>query len=115
MNFDTAIESHAAWKMKLAAYLANPDHGLKASAIEVDDQCDLGKWLRGEGQKYSQSAEFSKLVSAHTQFHKAAAEVVRRADSGQNVKEEVALGARSEFAQASTAVVKALMMMKARA
>jgi hypothetical protein len=59
--------------------------------------------------------EFAKLVSEHTSFHKAAAEVVSRADHGVCVDDEVALGNKSPFSAASSAVVTALMAMKAKA
>jgi len=73
-------------------------------------QCELGKWLRGEGQKYTKSPEFAKLFADHTHFHKAAGEVARKADSGQ----QVTLGSHSEFATASAALVKSLMAMKSK-
>ena len=112
MNFDNAINSHAQWKRKLASYLSKPDQSLKASVIGVDNECELGKWLHGEGGKYSKLPEFSTLMSDHARFHQAAADVVRRADSGQKVSDEVALGSNSKFGAASTAVVKSLMAMK---
>lgn len=112
MNFDDAIMAHTQWKMKLAIYVSNPDRSLHASDVAADNKCQLGQWLHGEGQKYSALPEFSKLVSDHAHFHKAASAIIRKADSGQHVTEEIALGAHSEFASASTAVVQALMAMK---
>jgi hypothetical protein len=112
MNFDQAISCHVQWKSKLMAYINHPDHSLNAASLGSDDQCDLGKWLRGEGQKYANSPEFKKLVADHTHFHKAAAEIVKKADAGVKVTEEVALGGKSEYSVASGAVVSSLMRMK---
>jgi hypothetical protein len=112
MNFDQAISSHVAWKSKLTAYINHPDHSLNAAEIAKDDHCELGKWLSGEGQKFANSPEFKKLVTDHAQFHKAAADIVKKADSGLKVGEEVALGAKSEYSSASNAVVSSLMRMK---
>ncbi len=112
MNFDQAISCHVQWKSKLAAYVAKPDHSLNASEIEHEDRCDLGKWIRGEGQKYARLPEFTKLAADHTHFHAAAADVVRKADAGQHASEEIALGAKSDYAAASNAVVTSLMRMK---
>src|ERR1019366_8215768 len=96
---------HVRWKMKLAVYLSKPDHSLDASVVASPNECELGKWINGEGQqKYSNIPEFAALVSSHASFHKAAGEVVRKADAGQNVAEEIVLGANSEFASTSTAV-----------
>jgi methyl-accepting chemotaxis protein len=114
MNFDEAIVAHSQWKMKLASYVSKPDHSLRASEVGSDDKCALGVWLHGEGKKYSSLPEFPKLVSDHAHFHQAASNVIRKADSGQRVTEDIALGANSEFATASSAVVLALMAMKAK-
>jgi hypothetical protein len=112
MNFDEAISAHSGWKAKLKLYLAKPDHSLKANEVGAADQCVLGRWMVGEGRKFAAFPEFAKLTAEHTHFHKAAASVVGRADAGDNVSEEVALGAKSEFAQASSQVVAAIMELK---
>jgi Chemoreceptor zinc-binding domain len=114
MNFDEAIAAHSQWKTKLASYVSKPDHSLSASDVGTDNKCALGKWLHAEGKKYSGLPEFPKLVTDHARFHQAASNVIRKADSGQRVTEDIALGAHSEFANASSAVVLALMAMKAK-
>jgi len=114
MNFDEAINSHSKWKTKLASYLAKPDQSIQPSTVEPDNQCDLGKWLHGEGLKHSKLPEYTSLLSDHARFHKAAAEVVRKADSGLKVTDEIALGSNSKFGSASMAVVKSLMAMKSK-
>ena len=113
MNFDQAIAAHSKWKAKLRSYIASPDGSLSAPEIALDNRCELGKWVAGEGAKYSSLSEFKSLRSQHARFHKAAAEIVRKADSGQNIAEEVALGAKSEFSSASADVVSAIMSLKA--
>lgn len=115
MDFDEAIKAHSVWKMKLAAYLQKPDGSLKASEIEVDNKCALGQWIHGEGKKWQAIPEYAALKADHARFHRAAAEVVRKADSGQNTSEDIALGGKSEFAQASTAVVTAIMTLRKKA
>jgi hypothetical protein len=114
VNIDEAISAHAKWKMKLASYLSKPDQSLKASVVGADNQCDLGKWLHGEGLKHSRLPEYSKLVSDHAEFHKLAAEIIRKADSGHKVTDEIALGSKSKFARASSAIVLSLKAMKSK-
>jgi hypothetical protein len=114
MDFDQAISAHSKWKAKLRSYLAKPDRSLSASEVAQDDKCELGKWIFGEGAKYSGLPEFQTLRSEHARFHKAAAGVIHKAESGQSVAEETALGAKSEFTSATTAVVTALVAMKAK-
>jgi len=112
MNFDDAITAHSAWKLKLTSYLKHPDGSLKVEDIQSDSKCNLGQWIHGEGTKWASSPHYTELKAEHARFHKAAASVVRKADSGQAVAEEVALGAKSDFANASSAVVSAIMHMK---
>jgi methyl-accepting chemotaxis protein len=112
MDFNQAIAAHADWKIKLSSYLRKPDGTLNPADIAPDNKCDLGKWIAGEGAKFSSLQQFSSLKEQHARFHKAAAEIVRRADTGEKIGDEVALGARSEFGHASAAVVQAIMGMK---
>ena len=115
MDFNDAIKAHSSWKMKLSAYIRKPDGSLKVVDVEPDNKCELGKWIYGEGAKHSTMLEYGTLKTEHAKFHKCAAAVVKKADSGQNVSEEVALGGSSDFSQASSAVVSAIMKMKAKA
>lgn len=115
MNFDDAIKAHSAWKIKLSTYLRKPDGSLKAAEIEPDNKCALGQWIHGEGATHASLPEFTTLKSEHIKFHKAAAEVVRKADSGKDTSEETALGGKSEFSTTSQAVITAIMVMKRKA
>ncbi len=112
MNVDDAIKAHSLWKMKLAQYISKPDRSLNPAVVGSSNQCDLGKWLIGEGKQYSALPEFTALVTHHTDFHKAAGAVITKADAGQQVAEEIALGGKSDFARASTAVMQSLMNIK---
>jgi hypothetical protein len=115
MNYNQWINSHFLWKFKLAAYIAQPDRRLDAEAIAADNRCALGEWIHGEGKKFAGTPEFARLVEEHARFHAAASEIVRQADAGQAVSDERALGANSEYAAASNAVVLSLMKLKSAA
>jgi hypothetical protein len=112
MNFDDCVKAHVAWKGKLQSYLKKPDKSLSPTTVESDRNCDLGKWLHGEGAKFASNPKFSQLVAEHAKFHKAAAGVIRHADTGKNVVEETALGGNSEFSTASAKVVGLIMECK---
>ena len=114
MNFDDAVKAHAAWKMKLKAYLDAPDKSLKVDEVGSDCRCDLGRWIHGDGKQFAAHPEYGRLKDEHAKFHRAAADIVRKADAGHNVGADVALGTTSPFSAASTAVVTAIMAMKRR-
>jgi len=112
VDFDQAIAAHASWKAKLRAYLKKPDHSLKAIEVQSDSKCALGQWIYGEGKRWSATPNYEILRKEHARFHRAAAEVVGKADSGQLADEEVAVGSKSEFMVASAAVVNAITRMR---
>lgn len=115
MDFNEAIKAHSDWKMKLKGYLRNPDGSLKAIDVSRDNKCALGQWIYGEGAKWSALPEYEILKTEHAKFHKEAAQVITKADSGQNITEEIALGANSGFSEASASVVGAIMKMRTKA
>lgn len=104
MDFEQAKMAHFAWKNKLANYIKNPDGSLKSAQVSQDNQCDLGKWLHGEGGIYNKHPEFNELVLSHAHFHKCAGDVIKKADNGESVSEEVILGGKSSYSEASTKV-----------
>ncbi|MBN9542977.1 MAG: CZB domain-containing protein [Alphaproteobacteria bacterium] len=112
MDFKEAIKSHSNWKMKLKAYIANPDKSIDKDKVSRDNECDLGKWLHTEKTKYHNDPEFAELIEAHASFHKSIRTVVEKAESNQDVSEEIAIGANSPFGRASTEVVRLLMAME---
>ena len=114
MNFDEAIQAHSNWKMKLSNYVKKPDHSVNATVLGQDNACTLGKWLYGEGAKYANLPEYQELKKCHALFHQSASAIVKRADSGEKVTEEIALGAHSDYNKHSTQVVQLIMKMKAK-
>jgi hypothetical protein len=112
MNFDEAIYAHSEWKLKLSAYLRKPDGSITPADIAPDNRCQLGKWIHGDGAQFSSLEAYDTLLREHARFHRAAADVVRRADAGENAKEDTLLGAHSEFSASSNAIVMALMTMR---
>jgi methyl-accepting chemotaxis protein len=113
MDFDDATKAHSAWKLKLGTYLTRPDGSIKSAEVSADNRCALGQWNYGEGLADAHLPDFVTLKDMHKKFHGAAAEVILKADSGQSVTEDIALGAVSDFGAASQAVVVSLMRLKA--
>jgi len=114
MDFEKAINAHADWKNKLSKYLDNPDQSLQSAEIALENKCELGKWIEGDGKQFAGKPEFATMKSHHANFHKIAAKIVHRANSGEKVSHELTLGGKSEFVSASTAVVRAIMALRAK-
>lgn len=114
MKIDEAVAAHATWKMKLARYLSQPDGSLNAVLVASPSHCELGMWIKDEGKQFSYLPEFATLVSSHNDFHIAAAEIVRKADAGDRITAEIALGAKSEFTSASAEIVNSILAIKSK-
>jgi len=114
MDFDEAIGNHSKWKRRLRQSLTKRDGSLNPSEVSLDHKCAIGEWIYGEGAKYSSLPEYTKLKYEHSRFHIVAAEVVKKASSGESVRAEMAPCSNSEFSTASSAVVIAIMAMKKR-
>jgi methyl-accepting chemotaxis protein len=87
----------------------------KAMEVQSDSKCPLGQWIYGKGKTWNASPNYEVLRKEHARFHRAAAEIIRKADSGQSTGEEVAIGLQSEFTVASAAVVNAITRIRSQA
>jgi len=113
MNLDEALRAHVEWKMRLSAYVRDPDGSLRLSTVTDDTACDLGKWILGEAATlYSQDEAYAELKASHTAFHRAAAQLIRRVHGGEEVFQETLLGSGSGYALSSSEVVRHLIGMK---
>jgi methyl-accepting chemotaxis protein len=111
-DFDSAIEAHRQWKVKLRAAIA--DHQkLDADTICRDDQCPLGKWLHGAGaKKWTGRPAFVSLVGKHAEFHKVAGAVAKQINAGHYENAERLIGSGSQFSQVSIEVSTILNSVK---
>ncbi len=108
MKFDEAIQAHAAWKIKLTTYIRKPDGVLKSAEVRVDNKCALGQWLHGDGKAHASLDEYRTLISKHARFHRAAGDVIDRANKGLETNGDQALNFDSEYGVASRSVVRAI-------
>jgi methyl-accepting chemotaxis protein len=114
MDFDEVIGIHSKWKRKLRQTLAKHDHSLRPSDISLDHKCVLGTWIYAEGTRHCALPEYTKLKFVHAHFHTVAAELVKRANSGEAIDAELEPCSSSGFSAASAAIVMALMALKKR-
>jgi len=114
MDFDDAIGTHSKRKRKLRRCLAKDDGGLSPADVSLDHKCALGDWIYGEGASHSALPEYRKLKYEHARFHAVAAEMVRKANSGESIDAAMEPCSNSEFSISSASIVMALMAMKKR-
>ena len=113
MDLDQAILSHSKWKARLKNHLRGQEQ-MEPESVGKDDQCELGKWLYGEGSSYANLSAFTDVKEKHQKFHTAAAAVIRSARSCPPGKAlELIEPLKSEFAHASSDCIRALIALKA--
>jgi hypothetical protein len=113
MDFHEAIVAHTKWKIRLFQGIRGRGQLPEAVEIARVDQCDLGKWLAGEGAQYASYSSHREVLAAHAEFHRRAAEVARTLKSGDAEGAETLLASGGPYAFASDAVVLALTKLHA--
>ena len=83
MPYHDAMSNHIIWKRRLQKAVDGPyDERFAVAVVARDDVCELGKWIYGDGLKYSSSTAYQKVVRAHAAFHLYAADVLLKLGEG---------------------------------
>lgn len=112
MKFDDAIAAHSQWKVKLRMYISGTGEKHDPNVVCKDNLCALGKWIYGEGAKYKTDPLFEPLRISHAEFHKVAAEVIRKVDAKDKTGAETLLN--GQYTTVSSQVVTAIIKMKGK-
>ena len=111
MNFDDAIAAHIKWKVRLNQFIdGTSTEKLDSNVVCKDNMCDLGKWIYGEGAKYKAEVSHRTLVERHANFHRCAADVVKKVEAGDPTSARSMLA--GAFAVASKDTIGAIMQLK---
>lgn len=106
-DFNSAIQAHIDWKMKLTNYIAKPDGTLDSKVVCKDNNCALGKWIHGAGSEHRDSnpTVFDSLKSSHAEFHRTAGEVVELANAGRKKEALVLVSPTGQYGAVSKRTV----------
>lgn len=112
MNFEDAISAHQKWKSRLRMQIdGTAKETLDPALVCRDNQCDLGKWIHGEGAaQMGAKPEYIEVKTTHAQFHRVAGDIVTKAKAGDKAGAAAAL--EGPFYDASSKVVQAIMKCK---
>ncbi|MDP1612480.1 MAG: CZB domain-containing protein [Sulfuritalea sp.] len=111
MNFDDAMASHIIWKLRLTRFInGSGGEDFDRGTVGNNEACDLGKWIFREGAKYQGTTAYGGLLKKHADFHRCAAEVIGKVDTGDRA------GARAiidgPFEEASRGIIIALAELR---
>ena len=114
LNMRAAIDTHIAWKDRLAGQLGGNADMLEVAEVGSDDRCSLGAWLYGPCKMHCGSLpEYADLVRDHANFHLVAGNILMNIRHGER---EEALGMLNggDFRRASDMVQLSLVRLYAR-
>jgi Chemoreceptor zinc-binding domain len=113
MDLDQAIRKHSDWKIKFRSAISKQE-SMDAETIAKDNCCDLGKWLHGDAKRdFAAVASLSECVTMHAAFHVEAGKVASAINAKKFTAAETMIDPNSPYARASSAVVKAILKLKA--
>lgn len=106
-----AIAAHGQWKVKFRDFMAGK-LDLDANVVQQNNQCQFGKWLESNGHQLLRKLDFDEIDRLHTEFHKVAADVIRKKKSGDVAGAEQALATGGTFTTASAKLTTRIMGVK---
>jgi methyl-accepting chemotaxis protein len=86
-NYELIMLMHRNWLIQLRAFLDDRKQGLKASP-EDHLNCDLGKWIYGEGGQFRQNSAYKALEEEHKKFHESAGKIIQTKSGGDSALAE---------------------------
>lgn len=112
LDFDGAVEAHLKWKARLANFIDGSGEKLSSQVVCKDDQCVLGKWIHGQGEKHKSKMEYLNLRQSHASFHKSAGKVVEMVEKGKPKQAKELIAEGSEFDRFTNLTVGAIYELR---
>ncbi len=83
-QINDAIGAHGSWKIKLRTAINKGHSTQSVEDVRCDDKCAFGKWLHGSeiDPQTRTGVPYSVIKRLHAEFHICAADVLKRATSG---------------------------------
>ena len=111
-EIEQAIADHAAWKTRFRDFV-NGRVELDAATVGLPNHCLFGKWLEKEGERMLLPKEaHDEIYALHAEFHRVAAETIKKKNSGDLNGAMQYLTANGAFGQASAALVQRMLKLK---
>ncbi len=113
MRHWSPLAAHAAWMTQLREYIYGAGE-MDRGAVGRDNECDIGRWLYGEGLAHRQLPEYQHARDVHAAFHRRAAKVVAMVDRGHRLEAAADLAPGGELRALSGALVRAFNCLNKR-
>jgi hypothetical protein len=105
------VLAHSRWKARLKAAIENKEQ-IDTRLAGQDDQCELGKWIHGEGKRHANLRESGDLKTKHAKFHASIPDVISRARSSPSDALGLLDPFSSGFGRASSDCINAIVSLE---
>ncbi|MBP7362117.1 MAG: CZB domain-containing protein, partial [Nitrospira sp.] len=86
---------------------------LVPAEVGVDNRCEFGKWLYSlAGTPAATDPYYKEILELHKAFHKVAATVVTKVQSGDKTGAEASIGFKGDYTAASSKLTAKMMEWK---
>ena len=113
MHYWSPFRAHAEWMAELREFIYG-NGTLESERVASDDQCELGRWLYGEGTRYRHLAEYDNALQIHAALHRHAAQVVDLVRIGRRTEAAAHVAPGGKLRKMSAALVKAFAQLNRR-
>lgn len=113
MDIRPLLRAHAEWVVHLREYIYGSGD-LDVRVIMRDDECDLGRWVYGEGACYHHLPEYETARLAHAAFHADAAQAVRLVQAGRRHEAGLEIGYGGRLRNRSAMMVRSFLRLSQR-
>lgn len=110
-QYQLAIESHRAWKMRFIRILQGNENlsKLQPKELACPQSCPLGQWINSpETRQLTQHPDFVRLLDVHEHFHRAASKTLRLAMEKRGREVTFQLSHYGEFERTSLELTRCL-------
>ncbi len=113
MRYWSPLASHAAWMTRLREYIYGSGQ-MDGEAVADDHDCEIGRWLYGEGSKHRELLEYQHARYLHAAVHRRAAKVVNLVERGRRLEAAADLASGGELRALSGALAQAFNRLNKR-
>ena len=110
MRYWSPLAAHAAWMTHLREYIYGTGH-MDAEVVARDDECEIGRWIHGEGMAFRDFREYRHARELHAAFHRRAAKVVKMVDHGRRMEAAADLAPGGELRRVSGNLARAFIQL----
>ncbi len=113
MRYWSPLASHAAWMTQLREYIYGSGH-MDREAVAEDHNCEVGRWLYGDGSKHRELREYQHARDLHAALHCRAATVVHLVKCGRRLEAAADLAPGGELRALSGSLAQAFNRLNKR-